>query len=314
MLLRNNATPWQTAALVLLVACIAWPVIESSLQMSALKLLGHLPDVLRAEAIFSCLRIVVVVLMLTCNASVWSVLIATALAQWTQLAYVRQKTGFLVQDVGPIERHWPASIKDRVTHVMPSAIWHCLQGQITTVALALVAGVSSVAEIGALARFGILFNLLVLPLGHVILPAISRADKKQDLGRRILFATSGYLVVFWSVVVIGYFLAPYALQILGSGYQHLEIEFTYYLIALALSFSAHLLWGIALAKGWVRFGWLEIPFTVALQLVSLLYLDLSDLRQAIVFGGIGSLVHLFSGATLVVFGLANWQRIEDCVT
>ncbi len=123
-----------------------------------------------------------------------------------------------------------------------------------------------------------------------------------------IYITIGlFLFLFWSIVLVAIPFSGVFLWVLGPEYSHLQSELICYLSATALAFSAHLFWGIALTRGWVKYGWIEIPLTIALQAIALLSLDLSNLNSAIVFGGISSFGHLVVGVGLVLFGASNHE-------
>lgn len=307
MLRKNLASPSQTTIVMVLVILTAYSAIDAAVLMTANKLFRQLPVVLKAESLFGLIRLGLVTILFVTGANVITALTCTVVAYLCQLVFLRYYTFRSLGAPGPVEPEWIPTIQSQVRHVLPIGVWHCVQGQISTMILTIFATTNQVADIGALARYGFIFVVIQLPLGHFVLPAIARSIDPSHLRKLILATIIGFVAVLLGVILFGALGAQYCLLLLGPNYGHLEIEFSWYLAASSLATTGHVIWGIALTRGWVRFGWFEIPLTILGQTVAAPLLDLSRITAAIGFMAIGSLVHLVVGVFLIANGLKRFS-------
>lgn len=305
MLQKNSASFSQVVAVLILIVLTGYAAIDTAVLIAAKKLSGNLPTILMAESLFSVIRLGFVAVLFAIGGSAITALICSVVAYACELLFLRFHTVRHHETSNESDPSWVPAIRSQVRHVLPIGIWHCVQGQISTLVLTMFATTGRVAEIGALSRFGFVFVVMMLPLGHFLLPAIARCVDRVRLRKLINATLASFAISLFVLVLIGNFCSSYCLLLLGPNYQHLEVEFVWYLAATSLATIGHVVWGIALTRGWVHFGWLEIPLTVALQAASAPLLDFSRISSVIAFVSLGSLVHLIVGIALLVKGFRH---------
>lgn len=310
MLVSSGAT-WGTNICVLaFVAATGALSIESSFLLSIQKLLGNIQSVIAAECLFGFLRLVLLLPLLFIPTSVFAALVVTFIAQVIQFGFLFVATRESLGSETFFDSNWDKEIKGKVQQVIPVSIWHCLQGQATTVLLAVFATSSQVADVGAMGRFGIAFNFVMIPLGHFFLPRIARSIAPAELFKNVSTTVATFIGLIWTLVLLGTVSAPWLLWLLGPQYANLRMELVWYLIATAIAFSSNVFWSIALTRGWVQMAWIDIALTIGLQVAFLPFLDLQFVSSAILFGALSSFVHLIVGIALVMAGLRPIRSVE----
>jgi O-antigen/teichoic acid export membrane protein len=300
----NEAPRWTVAVLVLIIVASALPAMDISLLMAANRLQSRLANLLRADYTASLIRLMLVFFGRYAGMGAALASLVTAAAQWAQLFLLRGQTRdlrHLPEGTGADE--FKAPVLAVVQHMLPVCIFQCVQGQIATWVLSFFANTSTVADVGALARLGIVMAFLFVPLQNIVFPAIARASDQARLRKLATFALAGALGVSVSIVLGGIACSQPILWLLGPRYMHLTSELAWYMGMIALGYLSHAVWGIALTRGWVRHGWLHIPVTIVLQIAGACVLNLGIARDAIIFAAIGNLAGIAVAGVLVGRGL-----------
>lgn len=309
--LRLNHTPvWVTSALSLVLLASALPIMETSLLAAVNRIHSRVRQVVQADLSTSALRlgIICAASLTTLNALVAA--LATTITQWFQWLLLRRQTADLVNVPPDTEEDFREPMLQVVRHMLPICAFQCVQGHITTWLLSMFATTEKVADVGALARLGILFTFLFLPWQNFAFPAIARSTDTSRLARLSLLAVLSAMVVSGATVIGCLLLSKQVLWLLGSNYTHLRVELGWYLGSLAVAFVANTVWGVALTKSWVRHGWLHIPITVLAQIAAAMILDLSQTTHAIAFAAVSNVAGFAVAAVLVVLGLLGNKTSE----
>ncbi len=171
-----------------------------------------------------------------------------------------------------------------IKYSAPNAIYYCLQGQITVLLISLFGSVQSVAEFGALGRLGIIFSVVGSVMNGIVLPSFARCHSPKLLLRRYLHILCTIGLSESVLVGIAVFFPDQLLWILGHQYSHLKSELIL-IVASAVCFSlVNTMWSLNASKAWIDWVWIEIPSTVFIQIISLVYLDFSTIRGVVIFG------------------------------
>jgi hypothetical protein len=193
----------------------------------------------------------------------------------------------------------------------PSAIFFCLQGQITVFLISVFGHrVNSVAEIGALGRLAMIFAVLSNLLTNVFAPAFARCENPRRL-RWQYFAIVGGVAVFSAVVLGSAALFPREfLLVLGSKYAHLERELVLVVAGAVGSALTSTLWALNASKAWIAGSWLYIPLTLATQLAMIPLIDFSSVRDVLVFNLVSAIPSLLLNMALSYRGFRSLRLTQ----
>lgn len=310
VLLKNDA-PWPVIlVLLVLVTITAVRSVESVVLGTVNRLHGRVRCLLEADLTVSLSRITFVALGMLPGLTAIFGTAATAAAQWIQTLLLRRQTRADMENPGAADPAWRPEFEGAVRSLFPLCLFNCVQGHISTWILSFFAATEQVADVGALARLGIVFTYLGLPLGQLVLPRIARTHEPRRLLRLCLMALGGILLASLVLAGLGVLFADQVLWLLGTQYAHLHVELVFFLGSLVLGTVANAAWGLCYTQNWVRHAWLQIPFAVVAQALAACWLDLSRVSHAIVFSSMANFTGLLIAGYLVVRGLCEARLSE----
>ena len=189
-----------------------------------------------------------------------------------------------------IDRNAPANAEDReairgfIRNQAPNAIFFCLGGQITVFLISVFGHrASSVAEIGALGRLAMVFAVLTNLLTNIFAPAFARCQSPRRL-RWQYFGITGGVAAFSAVVIAAAAFFPHEfLFVLGKRYSHLDRELLLMVTGSVLIALAGTIWTLNAARAWVAWSWLYIPFTLAVQVAMIPWINFGNVRDVLIF-------------------------------
>jgi len=188
------------------------------------------------------------------------------------------------------DRDAPPSATDRreilgiVKHQAPNSIYYCLQSQLMIWLISIFGSTSAVAEVGALGRLAMIFTVLGSVMMNVVEPRFARVQEPAMLWRRYWQILGGVAAVS-GVLLLATALFPEALLwILGPKYAHLEAELFLMILGTVLAWLLGTMYSLNVVKGWIVSPWLLIPIGVATEVLLILILDLSQVRNVLLMG------------------------------
>ncbi len=149
-----------------------------------------------------------------------------------------------------------AEVKKEITRIVkrtfPGSLYFAFSGQISLFILAYMGKSSNVAEWGALGRFSVIFTLISSVFAMVIIPRYTRLENN----RKRLFATAHKIlgvqfVLCFFVLVGGYLLSDFLLDILGKEYQNLKKELLVSLFNGVLGVVIGTMLAFSIRRGWI---------------------------------------------------------------
>ena len=166
----------------------------------------------------------------------------------------------------------------------PNAIFYCLQSQISIWLISFFGKSQSVAEIGALGRLAVVFTIVSSVMNNILVPRFARCQGKKTVLKRF-WQISLVALLLSCAIICGacVFTAP-CLWLLGPQYQHLQLEFILCVINVVYTFFIGTLWSLNSARAWIQRSWLYIPLTLITQVALLKFVNLSNMRDVLLFG------------------------------
>lgn len=304
MLIKNGASVPYTLTLTVIV--LAGLLIQFSLGV-----LGIVPrlrsDITRIQIIdlsgtLLRLALILAFALVVLNAGV-AVAVATA-AFFLQYALLHRYVAGVV-DLGAPENPQDRQEIIRLTkQLAANAVFYCFQGQITVFLISFFARqVSSVAEVGALGRLGMIFAVLTNLLANIFVPAFARCQDPRKL-RWLFVAIIGGVLAFSLVVVGAAAIFPgQFLFVLGNKYAHLQRELLLMVGASVMAALTGTFWALNASKAWIAGSWLYIPLTLATQVALIPFTDFSSVTGVLTFNLFSALPNLFLNLVLSFRGL-----------
>jgi len=162
--------------------------------------------------------------------------------------------------------------------------FYAFQGQITVWLISVFGTVEKVADLGALARLGILFALVGSIVTNLLSPTFARCESMSRLRRLFGMALAAY-AVFGSLLLLASLCLPKPiLWLIGPKYSMLAPELPWLIASGVLGGFTSIIHSLAFGRGWIWHAWL-IPIGTILTQVGLLFVtDLSSVRGVLIFG------------------------------
>ncbi|MEK6481699.1 hypothetical protein WJR50_29410 [Catalinimonas sp. 4WD22] len=195
---------------------------------------------------------------------------------------------------------------DYIRPIMPGIVFAAFQGQIMIFIISFFGQTMSIAEIGALSRLGQLYLIFGVAGSALVAPYIAKQGKK-DLLTKYATILSLYLVLSVALIALAYMMPNLFLWIIGSNYSHLNTEVLLLITNSGLALIVGIMWQMNAARKWI-FYWMpivSIPGTLLVQIVCILYLNLSQTSEVLMLSIFTNLFVLF---TRVLVGLVGFKK------
>jgi O-antigen/teichoic acid export membrane protein len=306
LLLRNGCSFAATSVLIAIAVATILVYIRSYVLGAALNLRRFYSVVQKETVANSAIRILLLAAILSVGLQgAVSYMITGLLAAAISLrVYLVRASRGLVDSDQPPDPEVGAALNKHVVVGMPSSLTYLFEGQIAALLLAVFGNVDKIADLGAIARFGLIFVVPLNVLKNLLIPRLATQHNLQQLKK--LWISTSLLAVGASAIALALFalFAEPLLTLLGPGYSHLRSEMVLFLAFQACAFVFTVVASPVTARGWVKHSWMRPAVVIIAQCVALPFLDLSTVSGAILLAWAGSL----GNVALDMFLLFNGWR------
>lgn len=285
LLVANNFNWWETLFASMLTAVSIWVSINSGTKYTVLRLDYNFQFIRIVNLLAAVGRLALVALVLFSGLGRIETMIALSLLVLllTNRILDRKIHRNLPKLEPDMALYRPAFTK-AAQRTMPMNMAMILAEQSILIILTFYGTTSSIAEIQAMSRFGVVFvvvNSLVIDLAA---PYIARLAVGPSVWVRGLVPILGvYALACGLLVLCGAAFSDFLLGMLGSGYQGLSEYLVIVLCGLALTQFGHVFGVLNQARGWLRFSWTYIAFVPVWAIGGITFLDLTSTGGAALF-------------------------------
>ncbi len=184
----------------------------------------------------------------------------------------------------PINKEDRRQILAIIKNEAPNTIFYCVQAQLTVWLISIFGNTRSIAEIGALGRLAVIFTIFNAVLVGIVLPSFARCQSVSLLYRRYWHVLGIFCLIGFFLVGVTALFPGQILWILGKKYYHLKNELLLMVMGTVFSAMVGTMWSINASRAWIQYSWLNIPSTIATQIILLILLDVSTVKGVIIFG------------------------------
>lgn len=177
-----------------------------------------------------------------------------------------------------------ATILEITKKRLPSDIFYCVQGQLTVWLISVFGNADNIAEVGALGRLAVIFNIFDTTMNAVILPSLARCSSPKLLYQRywqIIGANCLLGLILVGIVVI---FPNQIIWILGEKYTNIKNELLLMICSIVFGAINRTMKYINSTKAWMKHYWSIVPATITTQVILLSVLDVSTVKGVIIFG------------------------------
>lgn len=267
------AAPWvgaargfgrlESLAATLIVLVTVWCQIGSSIRLVLLRLATRYGAAYRAELGGGLFRLGVIALLIALSRlSSLAALAAGSLAAILALALADSPAAHPERGERAAARR---SVGRYLLPTLPSALYFAVQGPLTIWLAATFGNTRSIAEVGALGRFGLVVGLLTGLSGAVLVPRLAGIAELRSFALAFL-RYGALLIALAAAIFISAALAPNVfLAILGPHYRGLQHELLLLITGSCLSMLGSYVATVNLSRGWTRLQAVALAGEVAVQ-------------------------------------------------
>ncbi len=171
-----------------------------------------------------------------------------------------------------------------VKRIMPGTIYFAFNGQLTIWLISIFGSTTSLAEVGAIGRFSIIFTILGTVSTMLISPYFAKSIDNNYRLRMKFYSFILSLII--SIIVIILFVNCFStlfLSILGPKYITLQVELLLVLIASGMSFLSGVSFNVLSSKGWPTPPVIIITGNICFVIFGLYLFDIRELKQVLFF-------------------------------
>lgn len=167
-------------------------------------------------------------------------------------------------------------IQNFVKRTLPAAIYYCISGQIVIWLITIFGTTESLAQVGALGRLALLFNIVNIFFGILVVPRFARASNENKIVLSQYLTIQSIVLILMTIIIslVG-ILTTEILWILGDNYKGLDKELFIISLASAVGLVSTLAHQLSGSKNIVINPLLLIPSLILSQIVAILFIDVT---------------------------------------
>ena len=278
------------ASAALLVTASILPTLLSSISNQVLEVVPRLHQRLaqlqRIQLCGAALRFLSAVAFVSLFPFAWLATVGAGVAQTWATWRVARMARTLADLQAPPDPAASREMARLVARAAPNAIYYALSGQITVWLIAFLGTTHAVAQVGALGRLAMVYNVVNAAFTVMVVPRFARAQ---------FAAGAAAVAVFWRVQLL--LLAPLlmiialvtafpgaVLMVLGHEYLGLNTEVVLVAVSGALATLSGIAYALAAARGVIISPWLALPLALLTQVGLLMTLPVSTVAGVLWLG------------------------------
>jgi O-antigen/teichoic acid export membrane protein len=171
-----------------------------------------------------------------------------------------------------------------VKKIMPTSIYYCVSGQITIWLISIFGNTTSLAQLGALGRLGVLLSVFSTIIITLIVPRYAKLASSKELLLQRFVQILGTIVVFLMIIICLVYAFPTPiLWLLGDSYKGLPFELLLSIIGSCIGLLSGIVFQLYSSRGWAISPFLMISLNLLAIIGLASILDLSNLQGVLYF-------------------------------
>lgn len=302
LLLRQQAAPWQVAALTVLIAATAVLNVRAGLAMSISRLLGHVGFQQRLDLAINTAKLGLLMLAASIALdAVTACLVNLGVAVAYCILLFRHVDTHIERPARPSGEHG-AALQQFLRKQAPNSVYFVFSSQIAVWLIGIFGSAERVAEVGALGRLGALFAVIGSVTAVLVQPYFARHDGPAELAAAFVSVNAFYAALLASLVAFATFFPTPILWLLGGSYGALHAELVWMIAAATLSAWGGTIYSVGCARGWVMPVSVTVSTGVLATVAAASMVDVATVRGSFMINTATGLV-----GTVVAFAYFGWQ-------
>lgn len=180
-----------------------------------------------------------------------------------------------------------------VKRTLPGNIYYAFSAQISIWLISFFGSTLAIAQVGALGRITMFLNIFTMIFTIIVVPRFARLPVDSKLVLSYFYKVVALLFGIIILIILGvYLFENQILWVLGTKYTNLNVELMLATIANCISLLIGIILAISLARSWIINPYINIGLNLVIQIVLFLLLDLSNLKNVLLFSLYNNLIVL----------------------
>ncbi len=302
LLLRQQAGPWQVAALTVTIMAAAVLTARTGVALSIARLLGHvgLQQKLDLGTNITKLALLMAATWVTLDATVACVVNLGVAA--VGFVVLTRHLDTHIELPARADGAQVAALKQHVWKQGPNSVYYVVSSQLALWLIGIFGSAERLADMGALSRLGALFTVIAAVSAALVWPYFARQDGPAELVAGFVSVNAFYAALLASLVALAMAFPAPLLWVLGGNYSGLHTELVWMVVAATLWTWGGTVYSIGCARGWVLPVGLMASTGVLTTVIAASAVDLSTVRGNFIIHAAAGLV-----STVVACGYFSWQ-------
>lgn len=308
ILLNNNSNIFNSVALLSIVLTTGYLEIERLVLLTIPKFYGNIKFIRNNELMGSASKLLLVIIAAFLFRNPIYFLIPFFISTTVQLYFLRKEKKHHIDEDVSVNNEFKNEIFGYIKSNALNTFYYIFQGQLFILLLTNFGTVNNIAEIGALSRFSVIFNVINSLFLNYLIPDFAKAKGYAQTKKKFLILMTVFSVIGLTVIILFAIMPHFFLFILGKEYYGLEEELILIMISSTVINLLGIMWQLNSSRGWVKYIWLYAPLTILSQIVLIPLFNLSTLKGIIFFNIFSQIAGLMTIGTLFYNGLVKLKN------
>ncbi|MDT0686060.1 lipopolysaccharide biosynthesis protein [Autumnicola psychrophila] len=298
-----------------IILIVILPEVKTAFLRSALLLRNKVAPVQVSELVGHFTRaigILALLFLLDRSYIIIAIFIITALSGWLTLFYVEKKAKQEgISKIAEINDSYRKTLINYIKLNWHNSAFFAFKGQISIFLIGIFGTTTSLADIGALTRFSLIFMIATAIFNNIFAPDFGKTKDTSKLKRMFLLSLGGALLISSATTLFVYFFPEPFLWILGDNYHNLSHELFLTFVSASLGFILNIVYSLNLYKAWIRFTpLLEIPSDIIAIILGLFLFDISSLKGVLYLGIFTASINLILHLSNAFYGIKFNNKVS----
>lgn len=281
LLLQNGAAPVVIALMSLLLVASMGFQLNAAILIVVARLKGDIRFLQKLDLLSGAARLGLIVAATFVYVDAIIAIMATVIGTALQWLVLKSWSARIIELDSPPDPAMEEEMRRAAKRQWLNEVYFAFYGQISVFLVSIFGTTESVADLGALYRFAIIFAAVTSTMYAVVLPAFSRCQEPRRL-RSLYFQICVANAAIAALPVGLVYVAPQPfLWILGAKYAHLEHQLLLVAVNTAISVMASITNGLNQSRAWIIPGWFAVPISIVIQIVLILLIGPTSLERVI---------------------------------
>ena len=308
LLQKQNISLYYSLLVIICLIPIFFSSLSDNLLQVPLKLHKQIFVIQKNALLVSAVRLLLLVLILFVFPLASIILLITGLTRIYGNTQFRNFTKDLITLNHVIDPDVRKILLKQMYRLLPGTIYYCFSGQIAIWLMSFLGNNTSVASLGAIGRFSLMFSVFTILFGSVITPQFSKINDDQYLLRKQFLSVQLWMLLGGTFIFfIFYLFSDYFLLLLGPSYQQLNKELCWSIAASLLGISAGFSFSLFTARGWSMFPIIPILVNIVSLIAGISFFQIQTLTGVLMMN---AFVNLIQYAMNTLFCFYKIQKIN----